>query len=328
MNVPHIWTNVEVDLLKQVYDTKTLSEVQKEYFPYLSYEQVRCKKRILGLKSTNKQHFWNCYKNENFFSKPNLTNSYWAGFIAADGNIYTSTTSRGAVRGLKIQLSSKDRSHLEKFKQDIEYTGNILDEAIKHTQLKHPQVQAMNGKTYYSSRLQFCNKQICKDLEINFNITPLKSLTIEPPTHLEFDHAIAFIKGYSDGDGCISIYQKRGKKQIGWSLVGTYNFLVWVRQVINQIFIVNNQWKSNPSLDRQCGKIYKIDFKYQKLIIPLLEYLRNVSTPQLQRKWDKIEEYKRLCEKQTTTKLALSKDQDAIIPQKKGYSGVVDVTPI
>ena len=44
-------------------------------------------------------------KNETFFEKPSRVNSYWAGFIAADGCVYRNT--------LKITLSKKDKAHLE-----------------------------------------------------------------------------------------------------------------------------------------------------------------------------------------------------------------------
>lgn len=289
----HKWTEEEIKILIDNYDTITLPELHEKYFNYLTFNQVRSKKRSIGLKSTNKKLKWNCYKNENYFSEPNTINSYWAGFIAADGSISSVQTSRGEVRGLKIQLSAKDKSHLELFKEHIEYTGNILNVEVKHKNLKHFQTKRMNGKIYKSVMLQFCNKQICKDLERNFCISKRKSLTMIPPKHLTLENSLAFIKGYSDGDGCISIYKKRKKQYLSWSIAGTYETLDWIKNTINNLSIVNNIWKQNIYKYKK-NNIYRLDFKYIKYIVPLLKYLQTIETPELKRKWNKIEQYENL----------------------------------
>jgi len=46
--------------------------------------------------------------NENSFSKITLESCYWAGFIAADGNIYN--------KYLSIELNNIDEKHLQKFR--------------------------------------------------------------------------------------------------------------------------------------------------------------------------------------------------------------------
>ena len=74
-------------------------------------------------------------QNENFFSEPNDKNSYWAGFIAADGGI-EKTSNR-----LRIGLSIKDRELLEVFAQQVEFTGPITDYTSsfnKNTKKRYP----------------------------------------------------------------------------------------------------------------------------------------------------------------------------------------------
>ena len=60
-----------------------------------------------------------------FFNKiDNEEKSYWAGFIAADGNI------RKDFLKMRIELNIKDYSHLEKFKKSIN-GNNPIKESIR-----------------------------------------------------------------------------------------------------------------------------------------------------------------------------------------------------
>lgn len=125
-------------------------------------------------------------RNDNYFSEPNLENSYWAGFIAADG----------CVCGDKIyiEISDKDESHLKKFSEAISWMGNLKFRTRGH---------------YRFCRIQFNSKHICNDLKNNFNIVSNKTYIGIPP-NLPQDLVKAFIIGYIDGDGCISLDKKNG----------------------------------------------------------------------------------------------------------------------
>jgi hypothetical protein len=118
---------------------------------------------------------------ENFFSVPNILNSYWAGFIAADG----------CIRGyhdhyLSLGLSKKDISHLEKFKRDLRLSNKITI-YDKHN-------SCITGLS---------SNKICDDLKNNFNITPRKSKTLKPPNIKNKTNILSFIAGYIDGDGSV-----------------------------------------------------------------------------------------------------------------------------
>lgn len=103
---------------------------------------------------------------------------YWAGFIAADGNV------RSDRDTIQVHLAIKDINHLLKLKKFVCLDGDV--EVFKT-----------------SCRLSINGNWFVKDLNDNFNITPKKSLTYCPPTlpsHL-MKH---FIRGYFDGDGSIT----------------------------------------------------------------------------------------------------------------------------
>ena len=116
--------------------------------------------------------------NEEAFSSYTPESAYWAGFIAADGCITGGT--------LKICLNYKDINHLEKFKAYVDSTHKI----------------SFNTDKYYRAEIGFKNNKISEALELNYNITPNKSLIYEMPI-LPDEVVWDFIRGYFDGDGCI-----------------------------------------------------------------------------------------------------------------------------
>ena len=152
----------------------------------------------------NKQTRYSC--NDNFFSEDNEKSFYWAGFIAADGNIDK------AKPRVCITQASVDHNHLEKFKNDINYNGKIFDVVRKEHREKFLK------KEYYSSYIKITSRQIINDLS-RFNITPNKSKTYQFPEYLSENENIRhFIRGIIDGDGWI--YKDGGSSIIGLS--GTF----------------------------------------------------------------------------------------------------------
>ena len=62
--------------------------------------------------------------NERYFDDIDTENkAYWLGFIAADGCVVT----KKGRRHLYIELSNKDRCHIEEFRKDIEFNGPIYE---------------------------------------------------------------------------------------------------------------------------------------------------------------------------------------------------------
>jgi hypothetical protein len=138
-----------------------------------------------------------------FFDRMTPTAMYWAGFIAADGNVES-----GKPR-VKVELSTKDKSHLEKFKRDLVIEAPIVDT-----------IRRKENGTQYNSQIRFTSAQIAQALLSHFNITPAKSKTYTFPSQIA-DHLLLshFIRGLVDGDGWIYDRQLDGKLDIG--LCGT-----------------------------------------------------------------------------------------------------------
>jgi hypothetical protein len=194
-------------------------------------------------------------RNSNFFSEPNILNSYWAGFIAADGCISTVN--------LLIDIHLRDIEHLEQLKTDLNYTGNVT-------------VSKRN-----SAKLQVRDKKIVEDLKKNFNITERKTHTLQPPMIEEIDYIKAFIIGYIDGDGCIGYYKPRSKTEPKKPyLVITSNIFIcaWISNIISEHTNIQ-------------GKIYQEDNIFRLRYTcsnadKVLKWLAEDQYRFLERKWD------------------------------------------
>ena len=236
---------------------KILNCSQPTIFTYLKKYKIKSRNQ-----SISKQKL---LKNDNYFSIPNIENSYWAGFIAADGNISTRISSN---KILTIGLSIKDKKHLENFKSSIKYSGNIKEK-----------INTVKGKKYKTCYIYlYSANQICNDLLLNFNITPRKSLTLQPPNLIELEHQLAYIIGYIDGDGCISYCRN---KYLRLQLIGTNNFLQWINTIYNNIGHIRKVKNTN---------IYELAYNGQNaksILWNLKNFIIKNNILVLKRKWNK-----------------------------------------
>lgn len=197
--------------------------------------------------------------NHSFFSKQTEESCYWAGFIAADGCIYENS--------LIINLQSRDILHLEKLKKIL--NSNKIIKCKKRKK----------DKFWYVS-FKIGSKELANDLLNNFNITPKKSLILEPPNLINNELIRHFIRGYLDGDGCIN-----NKKKNSVSFAGTRKFLQWIKENLQN----NIQGIGNPKIrDLKNNKVKTISF-YGKIQSPkIIEWLYNNSNTniRLDRKYE------------------------------------------
>lgn len=245
------WNDIQTEILKDNYckiSTPTLSKMLNKSVNSIQHKAFRLKLK----KGSKFSH------NNNFFEEITLQNSYWAGFIAADGCIQNNSSS------LVVRLQTKDEQHLALLKDVLKFTGTIK---------KYPSKSHKTGE-FLDLSIHSAQK-ICESLHVNFNITPRKSLTLEPPLNITDDnHKIAYIIGYIDGDGSIGRYGK--KKELRISIVGTKLFLDWIRGIINcgsKIHAVKNKNYFQYALT---GKNADNFIKKVKLL----------NLPYLKRKWE------------------------------------------
>lgn len=199
--------------------------------------------------------------NDSYFSTPDVENSYWAGFIAADGNITKDMS-------IRIGLQSSDKNHLEKFKKSIHFSGNI--KTYKYTNTTH--------KNKFYTRLEIFSHKLCDDIYKNFNITPRKTFSLKFPSLTKSEYILSFITGYIDGDGSI-IKNKRGLYII--AIIGNLDFLFKMKEELNNLNIPSGNINRHKNM-------YCLSINKKQSILNLEREIIKLNLPRLNRKWDKL----------------------------------------
>lgn len=196
--------------------------------------------------------------------------AYWLGFLYADAYNYER-------RGwLALTLQKKDLDHIHKFVNFMK--GDSA--CIKY-------VKATNAYGY-----KINSKYLCKVLH-DKGCPQAKSFIIKYPEWLPKELNFHFIRGYFDGDGCLTFRTKQ--KEYKWSLVGTKELcksieIIFKEKDINlttcYISQTNNntyeiQSSGNLKIRKICDLMYEnstvcLERKYQKYLeLIKLNQLRN-----------------------------------------------------
>ena len=141
--------------------------------------------------------------------------AYWLGFLYADGCIRQN--SNHGSNCIILELKSTDYSHILKFKS---FLKDNRDNSVIKNKIKYK-----DGTRCESSRYSVFNKHIVEML-VSFGCTQNKSLSLCFPDMSIFKEesfVIDFIRGYIDGDGCLSMV--KGNNRLRVSLVGTLSFI-------------------------------------------------------------------------------------------------------
>jgi len=223
-------------------------------------------------KNFNYREYTRKYKiNDDFFSEINTKTAYWAGFIAADGNISKSNNA------LTITLADSDCERLEQFLIDTDSNYKII-----HFE--------KGGRSFCS--IHTVSQKMADDLKKNFNIIPAKSLILEAPNinWNDKDSIDAYIIGLIDGDGTTGL-QKKTRAQPGFyiSIVGTYSVLNFVKSRFEEILQeeISNILNSEKGSGKNTYVLRVGDLKARKLFIHFYE----CAIQKMYRKWSE-EKYK------------------------------------
>ena len=208
-------------------------------------------------------------KNENYFSKESHNMAWIMGFIAADGSIRKDSNS------IKIALSIVDKEILEKIKKEIEIENPIKDYITN------------NG--FEISEFIWTCEQHKKDLA-KYYIVPNKTFKLKPPTNLNKDFWIDYIRGYFDGDGSINLIKNsngRGNGNLCWQVCSaTPEILEWM---INYLYEEYNIPKVSVQMQKRKENLYYFQYS-SKATRQIYHILYNDSSMFLKRKRERFEE--------------------------------------
>lgn len=145
--------------------------------------------------------------NEHYFDKIDTKDkAYFLGWLYADGY---NCKSAGMV---SLGMNKKDIEILEKFKHYIESEHNIYSINSDNT-----------------VRLTIGSQYLCDKLD-QLGCIPAKSLVVEWPLFIPSYLVKFFIRGYFEGDGCISVFLDKNRPTFQLSVMSSHKFINGLQQ--------------------------------------------------------------------------------------------------
>lgn len=253
------WEESEIIFLKNNYKEMTNKQLSKKLDR--TKTAVDLKLNRLGLKKSRYVY------NKDFFEIINTEEkAYWLGFIYADGCIaYNKKLNNGE---LVLKLQWGDYKHLQKFNKSI--NGNIEVKKV---------VEELNGKNYLQCHLRVYSYKMVLDL-IKHGVYINKTKILHFPKDIDNNLMNHFIRGYFDGDGCVSKDSAK-KKTIGANFTsGSLSFLEDLRSFL---YLYN----INSYIYQERKNTYRLYIKGLKNYNTFFNYLYKNSTIYLERKLKK-----------------------------------------
>lgn len=182
----------------------SLNKTSKEFgFSVRFLKNTLFKKNNLLKKSRRKYDV-----NDNFLDNLDKHSAWFLGYMAADGHVFSNSKS-----GFSISQSGEEgRLTIEYLKKLLNFDGPI---------------RAYDTYAQKSYNINISSKKLKYKLS-TFNIVEKKSLIYKYPLNLPEELFLPFLRGYFEGDGCLSIPKpRRGSVYIGIAaqILGTKDFL-------------------------------------------------------------------------------------------------------
>lgn len=201
--------------------------------------------------------------NEDYFENIDTPEkAYFLGLLYADG-YYDG-------KAIAISLQEKDKEILEKFKKAINHNGNLQF------------IKKKNENNQNSFRLTICNKKPKEDL-IQKGIIRHKTYNTLIPNFIKEELYSHFIRGFFDGDGCIS----KGKCY-SLSFVSQKKFLEHIgNKFIIHCNLINRLYFTKRKKDKDDG-VFNLVFNSNIQSLTILNFLyKNSNNLFLTRKYEK-----------------------------------------
>jgi len=237
----------------RVTEISELCEAHKcTIYEWINYFDLE-REKILPIRSKSRYSL-----NERYFQNIDSGNkAYWLGFIAADGCV----VNKKGQRLLYIELSEKDRCHLEAFKKEIEFEGTIYEMKAR-------------GRSRPSCKIQVSSSRMVLDL-VECGIVSNKINFLKKP-NIDKKYYHHWIRGIFDGDGSISLCKDGNLRG---EFFGTEEVLKFVASHIPGTNRVSKKNKSEG---------YYHSFGGNKLANKIYNYLYKDSETYLERKRNKF----------------------------------------
>jgi hypothetical protein len=237
-----------------VFHKRICERCGKEFICHNKAEINRGRARFCSLSCSNRIYNFD----ENYFDFINSPNkAYILGFLYADGCISKKKTE------MIIKLHNKDKCLLEKIKLEMksEHPIKVVKQVNRDNQVK----------------FSISSKKLCENLSAH-GLLPNKTFTIEFPK-IDENLVRHFVRGYFDGDGCISKVDKR-KSFTVTIFTASENFMISLVDFLSKNEIETKVNKRNSG--------FAIYFGKKELINRFYKLIYDESDIQLDRKKEKF----------------------------------------
>ena len=153
--------------------------------------------------------------NFDYFKSWTPGSAYWLGFLFADGTV---TLQKNKYSICCLSLKCTDEDHIQKYAEALESTHQI-------------RCYPNNTSKFCTSKHYIQHEGFCEDL-IALGCVQRKTKVLRWPAALPSALSSHFIRGYHDGDGCLTWSKPNGLSII--SFTGTQSFLTSVQSAINR----------------------------------------------------------------------------------------------
>lgn len=220
-----ITDEIRQEIVKKYLEGKSSVQLSKEYNIDKSTVCDILKENEIAVRPYNFQSKYSF--NEHYFDEIDTEEkAYFLGLYFADGcNLYER-------HEISIELIEDDRNLLEKLKTALESNRPLL----RHTH---------EGRGKPTCQVIVLSRYFCDKLN-ELGCPPRKSLILQFPKYLRDDLYIPFIRGYFDGDGGITIYNRKNTKRGHCTIVGSRDFIMGLKDFLennypNIEFIIRNR---------------------------------------------------------------------------------------
>lgn len=261
------------EMIKLYQSGKSQKEISENFLcSQTSVSAILRRNNVLGINNGNQKYY---DINRSFFKKINSeASAYFLGFLYADGSIQV----KNSAYSITLKLKSNDQIILEKFRDIMSPSSSI-------------KITKNKGSDTEYSYFRINQKEICEQL-ISHGCVPNKSLILEFPTTVPQELIHHFLRGYSDGDGCIYKNKFKNKKTINtiWKFVSTKQFCNEAAKILKEQLGINcSQMLSRPKTNKITTTL-SVGGNLQSMKV--LDWLYKDATIYLQRKYDKYLEFK------------------------------------
>lgn len=283
-NSPKKFLISDEEIKKLYLEGKSLVDIAKVAQTTKGFMCLRAKLQSLGVDTTKNMKKYSikihksCKKyllDEHVFDTIDTEEkAYWLGFLMADGYNHESKSC------VALRLNAIDREILEKFKIFLK-----TDTPIQTYQRETPVGKVLTD---------YCELNICSPI---FSQSLAKQGCIQRKTYLlEFPNILPalynhFIRGYFDGDGCISIRERKDRKNhkckaIMFNISGRESVVLRIQEILCEKVGVT---KTKPSYKKN-SFLTIIHWGGHNVCKRILDYLYKDATIFLQRKYKKYKE--------------------------------------